>query len=514
MTDAIVIGAGHNGLTAAWYLARAGLDVIVLERRELVGGACITEELWPGVRAPVCSYICHLLQRQVIDDMRLRDHGLHIHAQDPRVFYPFPDGRHFVAWSDDDRTAAEIGRLSAADGAAYLRFQQFRKRAAGLLRPFFLTAPPTLAELFDHARGVGEEALLERLLTGSVTDVLEEHFESPQVKAALTRAWDAGDPDAPGSLFSVAYLWIDLFQADEDFGIVRGGMGGITRAMARAVESLGATIRTNAGVDRVLVEDGAARGVVLADGEIVEGRIVVSNADPKRTFLRLLGKHELPRPFAGRVERLRTRAAYLKFHAALRELPEVGHYLGAEFDPHALAYTHICPSVDYYRQSWIDASQGRPSSTPVMDVQIPTVYDATLAPAGQHVMSIWVQYAPPRPAVGSWDELRRPVGECLIATLGRYMPNLDRAISDWMLLTPADIEQRVGLTDGNIRHTDMVLGQMLGDRCGYRTPVAGLYLCGAGTHPGGEVTAAPGHNAARAILADLERPATVGARST
>ncbi|MBV9354634.1 MAG: NAD(P)/FAD-dependent oxidoreductase [Chloroflexi bacterium] len=503
--DAIVVGGGHNGLVAAWYLANAGLAVQVLERRPFVGGACITEELWPGISAPTCSYICHLLQRRVIDDLRLREHGLHIYAQDPRVFYPFPDGRHFVAWSDDEQTASEIGRFSADDARAYLRFQSFRKRAAGLLAPYFLSAPPTLADLVARAQANAEEALLERLLVGSVADLLDEYFTSPHVKTALTRAWDAGDPEAHGSLFSVAYLWIDLLQADEDFGIVRGGMGGITQAMARAAMAAGVTIRTDAEVDHVRVEDGRVRGVVLRDGETLAARLVVSNADPKRTFLRLLGRQALPERFEQGIRRLQTRAAYLKFHAALRALPDVSRYLGADFDQRILAYTHICPSQEAYRQSWLDAQAGRPSRTPVMDVQIPTVYDPTLAPPNRHVMSIWVQYAPVTPASGSWEELRAGTGQQLIDTLATYAPNLPDAIDAWMLLTPADIEQRVGMTDGNIRHTDMVLGQMLGSRSSYGTPIGGLYLCGAGTHPGGEVTGAPGHNAAHAILADLAR---------
>jgi phytoene dehydrogenase-like protein len=504
-SDAIIVGGGHNGLVAAWYLANAGLSVQVLECRPFIGGACITEELWPGVSAPTCSYICHLLQRRVIDDLRLREHGLHIYAQDPRVFYPFPDGRHFIAWSDDEQTASEIGRFSADDARAYLRFQSFRKRVAGLLAPSFLSAPPSLGELFARAQAGGEEALLERLLVGSVADLLDDYFSSPYVKTALTRAWDAGDPEAPGSLFSVAYLWVDLLQADEDFGIVRGGMGGITQAMARAVVAAGAMIRTDAEVDHIQVEDGRVRGVVLRNGEQLTAPLVVSNADPKRTFLRLVGGQTLPEAFERGVRRLQTRAAYLKFHAALRELPDISRYVGAGFDPRILAYTHICPSQDAYRQSWLDAQAGRPSRTPVMDVQIPTVYDPTLAPPRTQVMSIWVQYAPVTPASGSWDELRGATGQHLIDTLAAYAPNLPEAIEDWMLLTPADIEQRVGMTDGNIRHTDMVLGQMLGARSSYATPIAGLYLCGAGTHPGGEVTGAPGHNAAHAILADLDR---------
>jgi phytoene dehydrogenase-like protein len=284
-------------------------------------------------------------------------------------------------------------------------------------------------------------------------------------------------------------------------------MGGITQALARSATSAGARIRTEAEVERIGVEGGRVRGVVLRDGQEVSARLVVSNADPKRTFLRLLDRDCLEPRFRQRVERLQTRAAYLKFHAALDGLPTFSamEALGAERDPRWLAYTQICPSVDYYCQSWADALDGRPSRSPVLSVQIPTVYDPTLAPTGSHVMSVWVQYAPVHAA---WDSLRAQTGEHLIDTLARYAPDVRRTIRDWMLLTPPDLEARVGLTDGNIRHLDMVVGQMLAQRplsgwSDYRTPVGGLYLCGAGTHPGGEVTGAPGHNAAQVILRDL-----------
>ena len=505
--DVIVVGAGHNGLVAAGYLARAGLNVLVLERRGFVGGACITEELWPGVRAPTCSYICHMLQRTVIDELELRRHGLHIFPQDPHLFCPFPNGRATLVWDSDEQTIESLARLNSHDARAFPAFQQLRRRLARLLVPYFLTPPPTLAEMFRRVDATDDAALLERLLVGSVVDLLDEHFESPEVKAVFVRAWDAGDPAAPGSLFSTAYLWTDLFTAYEDYGVVRGGMGGITQALARSAEAAGATIGTDAEVERIRVEAGRARGVVLRGGQEVTARVVVSNADPKRTFLRLLDKESLDPRFRRRVERLQTNAAYLKFHAALDGLPAFSALddLGPEYNPRWLAYTQICPSVDYYRQSWRDAQAGRPSSSPVMSVQIPTVYDSTLAPADTHVMSIWVQYAPLNAA---WNDLREETGEHLIDTLATYAPDIRHQFRDWMLLTPPDIEARVGLTDGNIRHLDMVLGQMLADRplsgwSDYRTPVDGLYLCGAGTHPGGEVTGAPGHNAAHAILRDL-----------
>ena len=462
--DAIILGGGHNGLVAAAYLARAGLSVLLLERRDILGGACVTEELFPGYRFSTCSYVAHLLQGKVVDDLRLRQHGFAVYHLDPFRFQPYPDGTHLLGWDDVDRTAAGIARLSAHDAAAYPRWMDFWRRAAGLLHPYFLTPPPTLRELTRRAAGTHDEAVLEALLTRSMADLVEAYFDSEPVKAAMIQAQDA--------------------------------------------RQFGAAIRTEADVRQVTVQDGHARGVELTGGEMVTSRVVLSNADPKSTFLRLVGADHLPDGFLRRVRLLSTRAAYLKFHAALCELPDFSRYLGADPDPRTLALVKICPSTEYFAQSWRDALQGRPSRTPVMEVQIPSVYDPTMAPLGHHVMSIWVLYAPVQPQEGTWDELRQPVGEHLIDVLASYAPNPREAIVDWSLLTPWDIEQRVGMTDGNIRHLDMVPSQFLAQRplpgwSNYQMPIEGLYLCGAGTHPGGEVTGAPGHNAAAAVMQDL-----------
>jgi phytoene dehydrogenase-like protein len=287
-------------------------------------------------------------------------------------------------------------------------------------------------------------------------------------------------------------------------------MGGITQAMARAAQQAGAELRTNAEVARILIDGGEARGVVLHSGEEIRSTLTVSNADPKRTFL-TLGMREVLEPhFVRQVERISTKAAYLKFHAALRELPDFSRYLGTDFDPHYLAQIKICPSIEYFERSWQDAKAGQPSSCPLMEVQIPSVYDPTLCRPGHHVVSMWVLYAPPRLRHGTWEAQRQAVGEHLIDTLTAYAPNFRQALLHWTLFTPVDLEQRVGLTDGNIRHIDIIPQQMFARRpipgwSHYRTPLPRLYLCGAGTHPGGEVTGAPGHNAAQVILADLPK---------
>jgi len=505
--DVVIIGAGHNGLVAGTYLARAGLRVLLLERRDMVGGACVTEELFPGYRISSCSYICHLLQEKVITDLELSRHGFEVYPLEPSRFHPFPDGRYLVTWEEHQRTAEEIARYSTHDARAYLDWMAFWERAGRLLQPYFLTPPPTYAEIMTRVRGTEDEALLETLLTRSMLDLVEEYFETDMVRAHTLSVQDIGDPRAPGSPLCYAYIKVNLCSAPGTVGIVKGGMGGITQAMAKAARQAGVEMRIGVEVAHVFMEKGEAQGVVLHSGEVIHSTLTVSNADPKRTFLTLVPQEALAPDFVRHVKRISTKAAYLKFHAALRELPDFSRYLGHDLDPHYLAQVKICPSVAYFERSWQDARDGRPSSCPLMEVQIPSVYDPTLCRPGQHVVSIWVLYAPPRLREGTWEAQRHTVGEHLIDTLTGYAPNFRRALVDWQLFTPADLEQRVGLTDGNIRHIDIVPQQMFARRplpgwAQYRTPVPRLYLCGAGTHPGGEVTGAPGHNAAQAILAD------------
>jgi phytoene dehydrogenase-like protein len=505
--DIIIIGGGHNGLVAATYLARAGLRVLVLERRNIVGGACVTEELFPGYRLSSCSYICHMLQEKVINDLELPKHGFAVYRLVPARFQPFPDGRYLVSWEEPEKTAAEIARYSEHDARAYPEWVRFWERAARLLHRYFLTPPPSYAEIMANVRGTEDEELLEILLTRSMRDLVEEYFESDVARAFTLSVQDMGDPRAPGSSLSYAYVRVNLLSNPQHVGIVKGGMGGITQAMAKAAQEAGVEIRSNAEVKTILIQNGEARGVVLQTGEEIHTTLTVSNADPKRTFLKLVPREALDPGFIRQVESISTKAAYLKFHAAVSELPDISRYLGKDFDPHYLAQVKISPSIEYFERSWQDAKDGRPSSCPMMEVQIPSVYDPTLAPPGHHVVSIWVLYAPPRLREGTWDEKRAEVGEHLIDTLTAYIPNFRRSLLHWQLFTPYDIEQRVGLTDGNIRHIDIIPHQMFARRplpgwSQYRAPLPRLYLCGGGTHPGGEVTGAPGHNAAQAILAD------------
>ena len=506
----IVVGGGHNGLVAAGYLARAGLNVQVLERRHVVGGAAVTEEWFPGYRLSTCSYVCHILQKKVIDDLELRRHGFHVYTMDPARIIPFPNGKIVRVWHDDRRTADEIRGISTHDADAWVDWMDFWNRAVRILSEFYLTPPPTLSQLTGRFRQYDEEQLLETLLTVPVKDIVERYFESDEIKAMVSAPGvDQGDISAPGSAYMTAFFRYSAFRDDrENYGIVRGGMGSITQSMARSAEANGVSIRTNAEVKKILTEYGHATGVELVDGQVLNSDIVVSNADPKRTFRQLLDPADLDDGFLADVGALKTESASVKFLCALRELPDFSAYLGSEFDPTNLAMISICPSVDYSQSSWKDSKDGRVSRTPIIQVQIPSVYDPTVAPEGHHVMSMWVFYEPSHLRDGSWADARQEVGEQLIDQVSRYAPNLRDAIIDWTLLTPEDIEDRIGMTDGNIRHLDMIPQQMMGRRplpgwSDYRTPIEGLYMCGAGTHPGGEVSGAPGHNAAHAILKDL-----------
>ena len=508
-TQVIIVGGGHNGLVAAGYLARAGLGVQVLERRHVVGGAAVTEEWFPGYRLSTCSYVCHMLQKKVIDDLELRRYGFHVYTLDPYNFLPFANGKFIRVWHDDEKTAEEVRRISPHDGDAWIEWLDFWRRAIEILGHFFLTPPPTLSELVDRAREIGEEETLQTLLMVPMKDLVERYFESEEIRGAACSGGDQGDVTAPGSALAAAYFRIGALSDDtENHGIVRGGMGEVTQSMARSAEAHGASIRTDAEVRRIITENGSAVGAELVNGEVLKSDIVISNTDPKRLFLSLLDEGSLDEEFLDDVRALKTNSASLKFHCALRELPDFSAYLGAEFDPTHLAMARICPSVDYQQASWEDAKNGRFSRTPIMFVQIPSVVDPTLAPEGHHVMSLWVTYEPPHLKEGQWSDIRQEVGERLIDELSKYAPNLRDALIDWAVLTPEDIEERVGMTDGNIRHVDIIPQQMLDRRplpgwSDYRTPVEGLYMCGAGTHPGGEVTGAPGHNAAHVVLKDL-----------
>ena len=511
--DAIIIGAGHNGLVTAGYLAKSDLSVLVLERLDKVGGACTTDEIFPGFHGPMCAYICHMLQGKVIDDLRLREHGFDViqigdTGQGSGRIHPFPDGTYLdgPGINGPYDVAEQISEFSGHDARAYFEWSSFWEQAAGILYRYFLTEPPTLAELVDSVRGTRQEEVLEKMLTWSVLDLVHEYFDDDRVRAHFLGSPES-DPSAPGSIMSSAYFRAGRFSRDKDRGIPKGGMGAITRSMAESARSLGAEIRTGAPVKEVLVEAGEAKGVRLVNGEEFYSFLVVSNADPKRTFSTLVKAEDAGEVLTRKAEKWKTQAGCVKFLAAMREPLDFSRYLGDNYDRNAIVAANICPSVEYFQRSWDACRSGKPSSTPLMHIQMPSIMDPSLAPRGGVVMSNWVLYYPPQIKGGSWDDTRDEVGEQIIDILTEYAPNFRESLIDWTVQAPVDIETRTGMTDGNIRHGDVIPQQMLSLRFPYRTSIRNFYLCGAGTHPGGEVTGAPGHNAAQVILKDLDRVA-------
>jgi phytoene dehydrogenase-like protein len=490
--DVLMIGAGHNGLVCAAYLAKAGRGVLVVERSHRIGGACITEELVPGFRFSTFAYGAHGPGPKICRDLDIPAGAFTVVENDPGMFFPFPDGDHILLWVDPERSAEGFRRFGPreADGLrAYGRFMQLGKE---IVQSIFLSPPPTHTELYERYRHTPHAPVLEALLTRSHWDVLCDYFDSDKVRCALARADDVGYPTAVGSLLAeVMESANDGAGVEGKVGTVKGGMGAISAALADAARRFGVEIRVNCSVERIVIENGRATGVRLNGGEFLPARCVISNADPKRTFLKLVAEGDLDPGFRRRVEQLKTKAGYMKYHAILSSPPRYSA-LPAELagDPRAVASVRIAPSLDYYEQAWRDAQSGIPAREPVMSLQLPTAYTPEMAPPGKHILGAWIRYAPARPKHGSWDELRPAVIESILRVVERYAPGF-RDLVEWeRLYTPADIDRETGITDASIRHLDMTLDQMLHRRplppwAAYRTPIAGLWLCGSGTHPCG-----------------------------
>jgi phytoene dehydrogenase-like protein len=505
--DVIVIGAGHNGLVCAGYLAKAGLDVLVLERSHRIGGACITEELVPGFKFCTFAYSAHGPGPKICRDLEIPADAFTIVPPDAGLLAPYPDGDHMIVHPEPAKAAAEVARLEGGSGERYHEYVDFMGRAIALAEEWFLTPPQTHRQLYERYRGTPKTAVLEALLTRSHWDVLSDYFKSEKVKCALARADDVGYPTAVGSLLAEAVESASTGAGVENkTGLVGGGMGSITRALADACRRFGADIRTNSPVQKILFSNGRATGVQLASGDELTAKLIVSNADPKRTFLTLVPKEALHDDFAHQVRNLKTRAGYMKYHAVLSGVPEFTALpRSLRGNAKAASAVRIAPSLRYFEQAWLDAQSGVPAREPILSLQLPTAYLPDMAPPGKHVFGAWVRFAPARPKEGTWDELRTPVMENITRLIDSYAPGF-RDLIEWQrLYTPTDIERETGITDASIRHVDMTLDQMLHRRpmpawSAYQSPVKGLWLCGSGTHPCGSVTGAPGHNAAQAIL--------------
>jgi phytoene dehydrogenase-like protein len=533
--DAVIIGGGHNGLTAAAYLARAGLKVTVLERREILGGCCVTEEIAPGCRASTTSYIASMLRPEVIRELELASRGLRMVPCDPALVVPFPEGSAVAWWADRARTVRELEHLSAHDARQFARVDDELKRLARYLEPFFLEPPPDfsrrglrggvdrlrLGARFRKITGA-EIARLVELLTGSLGDFLARNFESEKVRTLLLANsvyGKHGGPWQPGSALGLLFHLLSGGHEEVQgfYGHVIGGMGAITQALAAAAAEAGAELRTASPVARVDVRGGRARGVVLEGGTEIAARVVLSSADPKRTFLRLVDSGELPEDFRRAVEAIRMNGPCAKVNLVLAEEPRV-RGIPAGWRPSERALFTLVPSLDFVERSYDAAKRGEIPAELWVDCVVASNVDPTLAPVGRHVMTCFVQYVPYRLRNGSWDAQRETLGDAVVRTIAEYAPNVPGAVVARQVLTPLDLERTYGLTEGNIFHGDLSLDQLFFMRpvpgwAQYRTPVEGLYLCGAGAHPGGGVTGAPGRNAAHQVLRDWKGGRLRGALS-
>ncbi|MDQ6892132.1 MAG: NAD(P)/FAD-dependent oxidoreductase [Acidobacteriota bacterium] len=522
--DVVVVGGGHNGLVHAAYLARAGRRVLVLERRHVLGGAAVTEEVFPGFKFSVASYVVSLLRPEIIRELDLPRHGLEILPLDG-TFTPMENGDYLWRVNDHGRTRREIARHSKVDAEAYEEYGKAMVEMGRFVKPILSMTPPDPTSL--DPRGLWELLRIGRrfqklrpedqsnqvqLMTMSAVDFLDRWFETDVLKATMAASGIIGTflgVRSPGTAYVLLHHYMgEIDGAFRSWGFARGGTGAISNAIADAAREAGVEIRTEAPIAKIRVRGGRATGVVLENGEEIDTAVVSSSVDPRLTFMKMVGKDELPADFVEDLERYKFRGSSGKVNLALDGLPEFTALPGA--GAHLRGAISISPSVEYMERAYDDAKYGRFSRRPYMDIVIPSLTDPSVAPPGKHVMSCFVQYAPYHLKEGNWDDQREAFGDAVIDAIAVHAPKIRERILHRQVLTPLDIERVFGLTEGNIFQGELTLEQLFFLRpapgwARYRSPIRGLYMCGSATHPGGGIMGAPGKNAAGVLLADMKR---------
>jgi phytoene dehydrogenase-like protein len=522
--DAIVIGGGHNGLACAAYLAKSGMDVLVLERENVLGGAAVTQEPWPGYQVSSAAYVVSLMPPRVVQELELERFGYRVTVLDPDYWSPFPDGTSLALWGDVHKTAEEIAKLSKKDAEAYIEFDRYFGRISNLLRDLMFTIPPNLrVGDLPHAIGIAAKlrhwtrrdvSELVRMFTISGADFLDEWFEDPRVKGALGTQTILGawcGPMSPGSAYTLIHHWVgEVAGHPGAWGWVHGGMGAISRCIADSARAAGAEIQKSANVRRVIIDGGRATGVELEDGSVHHARHVISSAHPTTTYLDLIGEEHLPDQVVGDVRRYKTRSGAVKVNLGLSDLPRPRSWDGGTPGAPHTGIMAISPSLEYLEKAWDDAKYGRTSEHPYVEVVFPTVFEPELAPEGKHMALCYTQFGPYDLAEGSWETEREAYGRKVVRTVAEHCPGFESAVEHMEVLAPPDIERRFGLIGGNIMQGEMGIEQMFSfrpipDYGDYRTPIDGMYLCGGGTHPGGGVSGVPARNCADAVTRDRRR---------
>src|SRR5262245_2169852 len=533
--DCIIIGGGHNGLVAAAYLAKGGKKVCVLERRHVLGGCSVTEELWPGFKVSVASYVISLFRPEIIRELRLGQYGLNILPRNPSSFTPLLDGRYLLMGPDERMTCREMAKFSRQDAERYPAYNRLLERVSAALEPLLSKSAPDPLPLPAEWRKIGMAKRLRdagrmlelyqslgqlgrdvpeaiELLLGAARPILERRFQAEVLRATL--ATDAvigafASPSFPGTAYVLLHHVMGEAGGQRGvWGYVQGGMGALATALECACVDLGVEIRRESSVKRIVVERNQARGVILWDDSLLEAPIVASSIDAHQTFERLLDAAELPTEFRAAVAKIDYASASAKINLALSEPPQFTCLPASGIAPHYHGTIHISPTLDYIERAFDDAKYGWPSTEPILEITIPSSLDPTVAPPGQHLMNIFVQYAPYHLAEGKhWDEIKEDFSDRCIELLARYAPNVPAAIQHRQVLTPLDLERLLGLTGGHIMQGGMSPLSLFSFRpipgwADHRAPISGLYLCGAASHPGGGVLGACGRNAAEEILRD------------